>query len=56
MSLGVQQPLHVAQEYFQSIGVAFGPDFCQNQGLCEICKKEVPVNTQTESPGSHGPI
>lgn len=52
MSLGVQQPLHVAQENFQSIGVTFGPNFCQNQGLCEICKKEFPINTHTPSPGS----
>ena len=41
MGPSTEQPLHVAQEQLQGRGVSSGPDFCQNQGLGEICVERI---------------
>ena len=41
MGTRVQQPLHVAQEQLQGCGVPSGSNFCQNQGLGQVCMERI---------------
>lgn len=53
MGTRVEQPLHVAQEQLQGRGVPSGSDFCQNQGLGQVCMERISPPLEMSQRGSH---